>query len=156
MILKKSHPWGWADLINDTHPEWGNLLRTFPLFSWCSDPFCMQRSIRLGPYAYMGGDNFYWVDELGIDELGVDESGVDEPGTHLAYHTSGLRVLPCNVGLGMPPKWAWWVPPRCMGLECCQSRLQVPQCKVGFGSATKVGLWCAARAGIECHHARQA
>ena len=80
--IKKFHPWGRADLINDTHPKWGNLLRTFPLFSWCSDLGTPVNSILSSiPYVwgrmvYMGGDNFYWVDEL----------GVDEPGTHQGYY----------------------------------------------------------------------
>ena len=76
MILKNpTHPWGWADLINDTHPERGNLLRTFPLFSWCSDPFCMQRSIRLGPYGLYGRGQFLLSRRIGSRRIGSRRIG---------------------------------------------------------------------------------
>ena len=90
-----------------THPEWGNLLRIFPSFSWCSDPFCSsthhlehtRRTVDVSSYrrtlstaSYSWSHMFeairpiwagYWVNKLGVNELGVDESGVDEPGIHL-------------------------------------------------------------------------
>ena len=60
-------------------------------------------SLSLIPYvyghmAYMGGDNFYSDDELGVDKWESNGLGVDEPGTH--RYVSLVQIVTIFFALG--------------------------------------------------------